>query len=101
MVWLLGVICAGLLGWLIFMWLNYQSRASALRLRQEQARQRTELHLQVAATAREKTGALKEGLVELEENVLGLKEKLVLYRGSRGNAGEEGEGRSPTRHRVE
>lgn len=99
MVWGLALIAVGLVGWLIYMWLGYLRQISVLRLKHEQLRQRLELHLQTSAEARERTAAVSEQLAETEKAVMALREKLVLFKGSKNKAGDEWQ--YSTRHKVE
>jgi uncharacterized protein HemX len=76
MEWALLVVNVLLSGLLAYMWLNYQSRATDLRRRQDAASQRTQEHCRQIEATQSEIAALEAQLPELETLARTLKEQL-------------------------
>ena len=76
MEWALLIANVGLTGLLVHMWLNYQTRATDLRRRQDTASQRTEEHRQQIEVTQKEIAAVEAQLPEIETLARTLKEEV-------------------------
>jgi hypothetical protein len=98
---LFALIAAGEVAFLVVIWLKYQKEAASLAIRQAQLLQQSDMNARGCEQVRDQLAQMAERISALEKDIPGLKERLVLLRGSRNKKDEEKDYHSATRHKVE
>jgi Tfp pilus assembly protein PilO len=96
-----ALVAAGEVVYLVVIWLKYQKEAASLEIRQAQLLQQSDMNARSCEQARDQLAQVAERTAAVEKDIPGLKERLVLLRGSRNKKEEEKDYHSATRHKVD